>query len=76
DVFKSNAVASVSGLSGAGAGLATLASTYAIGQITDRFSFQPVIIAASIIPCLATAILVALVRAPRQKEEGGVLNNF
>lgn len=76
DVFKSNAVASVSGLSGAGAGLATLASTYAIGQITDRFSFQPIIIAASIIPCLATAVLVALVRAPRQKEEGGVLNNF
>lgn len=76
DVFKSNAVASVSGLSGAGAGLATLASTYAIGQITDRFSFQPVIIAASIIPCLATVVLVALVRAPRQKDEGGVLNNF
>lgn len=76
DVFKSNAVASVSGLSGAGAGLATLASTYAIGQITDRFSFQPVIIAASIIPCLATAVLVALVRAPRRKDEGGVLNNF
>jgi sugar phosphate permease len=76
DVFRSNAVASVSGLSGAGAGLGVLASTYLIGQVTDRFSFQPVILAASMIPCLATWVLVKLVRAPARREPDGVLNDF
>lgn len=76
DVFRSNAVASVSGLSGAGAGLGVLASTYLIGQVTDRFSFQPVIVAASMIPCLATWVLVKLVRAPARREPDEVLNHF
>lgn len=76
DVFRSNAVASVSGLSGAGAGLATLLSTYLIGTVTDRFSFQPVIITASIVPCIATAVLVSLVRAPKRQDPRGLLNQF
>ncbi len=66
DIFKARAVASVSGLSGTGAGLGTLISTYFIGRISDRFSFQPILIAAAIIPCLATGIIVSLVRAPKE----------
>jgi ACS family hexuronate transporter-like MFS transporter len=76
DVFRARAVASVSGLSGAGAGLATLLSTYLIGQITDRFSFQPIIIAASIVPCVATALLVTLVRRSRRPDPNQLLNDF
>lgn len=76
DVFRGPNVASVSGLSGTAAGVGTLISTALIGIITDRFSFQPVIIAASIVPCLATAVLVALVRAPKKPDPAGALVNF
>jgi ACS family hexuronate transporter-like MFS transporter len=76
DAFDPRAVASVSGLSGTGAGIGTLISTYLIGLISDRFSFQPVMIAAAIIPCLATAIIVSLVRAPRRPDPSGVALNF
>ncbi len=76
DVFRSGAVASVSGLSGTAAGVGTLISTYLIGVITDRFSFQPVIIAASTIPCLATIVFVTLVRASPKPDPRGLLKDF
>jgi len=76
DAFNTRAVASVSGLGGTGAGLGTLLSTYLIGRISDRFSFQPIVIAASIIPCVATAVFVSLVRAPKQKDVEGILLDF
>lgn len=73
DVYESRAVASVSGMGGTAAGIATLLSTYCIGRITDRLSFQPVIIAASIIPLLSTIVFVALVRSERSN---GVIRRF
>jgi ACS family hexuronate transporter-like MFS transporter len=76
DVFHPQAVASVSGLSGTGAGIGTLLSTYLIGRISDRFSFQPIVIAGSIIPCLATAILVLVVRARKTPDPEGVVLTF
>jgi ACS family hexuronate transporter-like MFS transporter len=76
DAFNTRAVASVSGLGGTGAGLGTLLSTYLIGRISDRFSFQPILIAMSIIPCIATAIFVSLVRAPKKKDPEGLLLDF
>ena len=65
DLYPQGAVASVSGLGGAGAGLGTIASTYLIGWTTDHYSFEPVLIVASLIPLLATAIVFLLVRQPR-----------
>jgi MFS transporter, ACS family, hexuronate transporter len=76
DVFHSRAVASVSGLGGTGAGIGTLASTYFIGRITDSFSFQPIIIGASIVPCIATIIFVTLVRAPRLPDPRKIVLTF
>jgi MFS transporter, ACS family, hexuronate transporter len=76
DVFDSRAVASVSGLSGTGAGIATLLSTYLIGRISDRFSFQPIILAASVIPLIATVILVTLVRRNKTPDPNRVLIDF
>lgn len=66
DLYPQNAVASVSGLSGAGAGLGTIASTFLIGWTTDHYSFEPVLIAASLIPLLATALVLLLVRNPEE----------
>jgi ACS family hexuronate transporter-like MFS transporter len=76
DVFHTRAVASVSGLSGTAAGVGTLLSTYLIGRISDRISFQPIIIAASIVPCLATAVLVSMVRAGKKPDPERVLVRF
>jgi len=76
DVFHTRAVASVSGLGGTGAGIGTLLSTYLIGQVTDRFSFQPVVIAASLVPCLATLVFVTMVRARKQPDPHGIVLNF
>src|SRR6185312_3858399 len=73
DVFASRAVASISGMGGTAAGIGTLISTYWIGRITDRFSFEPVIVAASIIPCIATLIFVTMVRSRRSD---GILARF
>ncbi|MDR3678217.1 MAG: MFS transporter [Acidobacteriota bacterium] len=76
DVFHPAAVASVSGLGGTGAGIGTLISTYLIGRISDRFSFQPIVIAGSIIPCLATAVFVLMVRARKTPDPEGIVLTF
>jgi ACS family hexuronate transporter-like MFS transporter len=76
DVFHTRAVGSVSGLGGTGAGIGTLISTYLIGRVTDRLSFQPVVIAASLIPCLATVVFVSLVRAGRHPDPEGIVLQF
>jgi ACS family hexuronate transporter-like MFS transporter len=62
DLFPSRAVATVSGMSGTAAGMVTIVSTFLIGQVTDRISFEPVLIGASIIPLIATAAVFLLIR--------------
>ena len=76
DVFQSSAVATVSGMSGTGAGLVTLLSTYLIGRVSDRLSFQPIIIVASMVPCLAAIIMITLVRPGKPEEQDGILRRF
>jgi len=76
DVFHSRAVGTVSGMAGTGAGIGTMISTYLIGRVTDASSFAPVITAAAIIPCLATLILVALVRSSGRPDSNGLLQKF
>jgi len=76
DVFDSRVVASVSGLSGTAAGAVALVTTYLIGHVADRSSFQPVILAASVVPCIATALLCWLVRPGRSPDRSGVMIRF
>jgi len=66
DLYASRSVASVSGLSGTGAGIGTILSTFAIGRITDSYSFEPVLIVASLIPLVATALVFLLIRQPHR----------
>ena len=65
DLYPSRTVASVSGMSGTGGGIGTIVSTYLIGRVTDRHSFQPVLIAASLVPLIGTAVVLGLVRSRR-----------
>ena len=65
DLYPSRSVASVSGLSGTGAGLGTIISTYTIGRVTDLTrSFTPIFIGASAAPVIAFAIMASLLRRP------------
>ncbi|HXA64737.1 MAG TPA: MFS transporter [Bryobacteraceae bacterium] len=62
DLYPSNAVATVSGMSGAAAGIGTIISTFLIGKVTDRYSFEPVLIGASLLPVVATVLVLVLIR--------------
>ena len=50
-------------ITGAAAGIGTILSTLAIGRVTDRYSFEPVLIGASILPLLATVLVFVLIRS-------------
>ena len=65
-VSRAGRVASVSGMSGTGAGIGTIVSTFLIGCVADRYSFEPILIAASLIPLVATFLVLLLVRPRRQ----------
>lgn len=62
DVYPSRSVASVSGLSGTGAGIGTIVATYLTGAVADRFSFAPILLASSLVPIAAVAAVLLLVR--------------
>jgi MFS transporter, ACS family, hexuronate transporter len=62
DLFPTSDVATVSGLSGTGGGLMTVLSTYLVGYISDHFSFSPVLMVAGIVPLVATALVLMLIR--------------
>lgn len=62
DLYPSGSVASVSGMSGTGAGIGTILSTLLIGKVADQYSFQPILIGASVVPLAATALVFALIR--------------
>jgi MFS transporter, ACS family, hexuronate transporter len=62
DLYRTGSVASVSGMSGAGAGLGTIAATYLIGAVSDRYSFEPVLLGASLVPLFGVAAVLLLVR--------------
>ncbi|HEX2488294.1 MAG TPA: MFS transporter, partial [Blastocatellia bacterium] len=67
DLYKNEAVATVSGMSGTGAGLGTIVSTLLIGWVSDKYSFEPILIAASLIPLAGAVLVLILIRNP----EGG-----
>ena len=70
DLFPSGSVASVSGLGGTGAGLGTIAAIYLTGWVSDRYSFEPILFGASIIPLIAMVAVLVLVRNNAATERG------
>ena len=67
----SHAVATVAGMSGCGAGLGTIVSTFLIGIIADHFSFVPILVGASLVPMVATVLVLILVQNNRHPGEMG-----
>lgn len=70
DLFHSQNVAAVAGLSGTAAGIGTIISIYLIGQISDRFSFAPILVGASLVPLVGAVLVVLLVRNTAASGQG------
>jgi ACS family hexuronate transporter-like MFS transporter len=76
DLFHSRSVASVSGLSGTGAGLGTIVAFLLVGYVSDArqgtgtHAFDPIIVAAGLIPLAGMVLVLLLVRNTRATEEG------
>lgn len=70
DLFHSQNVAAVAGLSGTAAGLGTIVSIYLIGQISDRFSFAPILVGASLVPLVGAVLVLLLVRNTAASGQG------
>ncbi|MFB3906689.1 MAG: MFS transporter [Acidobacteriota bacterium] len=70
DLYPSRSVATVSGMAGTGAGIGTILSTYLIGYVSDRYSFEPILITASLIPFAGMLLVLFLVRNTSAVEKG------
>jgi MFS transporter, ACS family, hexuronate transporter len=70
DLYPPRSVASVSGMGGTAAGLGTIAATFATGVVADRYSFAPILVAASLIPLVASAVLFVLIRNGPEARRG------
>jgi ACS family hexuronate transporter-like MFS transporter len=68
DLFPQDVVATVTGLSGLGAGLVSTVFTLFIGYIVDKFSYLPAFVVAGTVPLLATVLVLVLIRAPENEE--------
>jgi ACS family hexuronate transporter-like MFS transporter len=62
DLFPTGSVATVSGMSGTGAGIFTIVASLLTGVVADRYSFRPVLLAASVVPLIAFVLVWILVR--------------
>ncbi len=62
DLYRSESVATVSGMSGTVAGRGTIISTYLIGYVSDRYSFEPILITASLVPLVGMMLVLLLIR--------------
>ncbi|HUC53783.1 MAG TPA: MFS transporter [Candidatus Cybelea sp.] len=76
DLFASDSVASVSGLSGTGAGIGTIIAFKLIGHFSDvrqaaaTHSFDPIVIVAGLIPFIGMILVLLLVRNTQATEQG------
>src|ERR1700681_3591578 len=76
DLFGSESVASVSGLSGTGAGIGTIVAFKLIGyfsdarQATGTHSFDPIVILAGLVPLVGMVLVLLLVRNTEATNQG------
>jgi ACS family hexuronate transporter-like MFS transporter len=62
DVYQPRSVGTVAGLAGTAAGIGTIAATWLTGFVADRYSFEPLLIGASLIPLVGMTAVLLLVR--------------
>jgi MFS transporter, ACS family, hexuronate transporter len=73
DLFPTESVASVSGLSGTGAGIGTIIAFELIGRLSDAraaaatHSFDPILITAGLVPFIGMLLVLLLIRNPAKE---------
>jgi ACS family hexuronate transporter-like MFS transporter len=78
DLFRSDSVGSVSGMSGTGAGIGTIIAFKLIGHFSDArlsnigHSFDPIVIVAGIVPFVGMILVLLLVRNTKATDQGWV----
>lgn len=72
DIYPVRSVGTVAGLGGTAAGIGTIAATLTTGYIADRYSFEPLLIGASLIPLVGMAAVLILVRNTDATKRGVV----
>ena len=60
DLFPSNAVGSVAGLGGTGAGIGSMIFIFSTGWVVDHFSYTPVLVTAGILAPVGTLLLCVI----------------
>jgi ACS family hexuronate transporter-like MFS transporter len=76
DLFHADSVASVSGMSGTGAGIGTIIAFKLVGYFSDAnqsmatHSFDKIIVVAGLVPFVGTLLVLLLVRNTRATEKG------
>jgi ACS family hexuronate transporter-like MFS transporter len=75
DIYPARSVGTVAGLGGTAAGIGTIAATLLTGAVADRYSFEPLLIGASLIPIAAMAAVLVLVRNTDATRRG-ILNEI
>lgn len=76
DLYRSESVASVSGMSGTGAGLGTIVAFKLVGYFSDSrqamagHSFDPIVIVAGLVPFVGMILVLLLVRNTKATDEG------
>jgi len=75
DIYPARSVGSVAGMGGSAAGIGTIAATYLTGIVADRYSFEPLLIGASLIPLVAmAAVLLGVRNGPATR--AGIVNEI
>ena len=72
DIYPARSVGSVAGLGGTSAGIGTIGATFLTGIVADRYSFEPLLIGASLIPLIAMAAVLLFVRNGRATAAGTI----
>lgn len=76
DLYESGAVASVSGMSGSGAGIGTIIAFLLVGHYSDlrqgltTHAFDPIVVAAGLIPFIGMILVLLLVRNTAATKRG------
>jgi ACS family hexuronate transporter-like MFS transporter len=76
DLYRSSSVATVSGMSGTGAGIGTIIAFELIGHFSDArqasvtHSFDPIVIVAGLIPFIGMILVLLLVRNTAATDQG------
>jgi MFS transporter, ACS family, hexuronate transporter len=76
DLFKSDAVASVSGMTGSGAGIGTILAFELVGRFSDAnqslatHSFDKIMVVAGLVPFVGMLLVLLLVRNTRATQQG------